>query len=163
MTNASQWRQQIDAFLHDARESCWKKAMLTSVAGAGMGVGLGTFLGTFEGAHGELVGKTMRQQLLNGFRQSIRSGYLRSVYFAKEFAMVGALYAGTECLVARERASDDIYTTLVAGGTTGMILGAFNQRKAPGTVMLRHTIKSAIGFALFAVVIEKVVEHVSEE
>lgn len=29
--------------------------------------------------------------------------------------------------------------------------------------MLRHTIKSAIGFALFAVVIEKVVEHVSEE
>lgn len=83
MTNASQWRQQIDAFLHDARESCWKKAMLTSVAGAGMGVGLGTFLGTFEGAHGELVGKTMRQQLLNGFRQSIRSGYLRSVYFAK--------------------------------------------------------------------------------
>nr|CCA20487.1 Mitochondrial Protein Translocase (MPT) Family puta [Albugo laibachii Nc14] len=162
MTDASQWRQQIDAFLLDARESCWKKSMITSIAGVGMGVGLGTFLGTFEGAHGELIGDTMRQQLLNGFRQSARSGYLRSVYFAKEFAMVGALYAGTECLVARERASDDIYTTLIAGGTTGTILGAFNQRNAHRNVMLRHTLKSAAGFALFAVVIEKVVEHVSD-
>ena len=50
-------------FLEDSREKCWKKSVIASVVGASMGVGLGVFLGTFEGAHGELVGKNMREQV----------------------------------------------------------------------------------------------------
>lgn len=52
-------------FLHESRESCWKKSVVATVAGGSMGVGLGVFLGTFEGAHGELVGKNMREQVRN--------------------------------------------------------------------------------------------------
>lgn len=50
-------------FLNESREECWKKSVVATVAGASMGVGLGVFLGTFEGAHGELVGSTMREQV----------------------------------------------------------------------------------------------------
>ena len=53
----------VNKFLQDSREECWKKSVVATVVGAGMGVGLGTFLGTFEGAHGELVGKNMREQV----------------------------------------------------------------------------------------------------
>lgn len=96
-------------FLNESREECWKKSVVATVVGASMGVGLGTFLGTFEGAHGELVGNTMREQvvhsrqsvarwslamthslshcihsqLYNGFRKSFVAGYHRSVYFSK--------------------------------------------------------------------------------
>lgn len=52
-------------FLHESRESCWKKSVVATVAGGSMGVGLGVFLGTFEGAHGELIGKNMREQVRN--------------------------------------------------------------------------------------------------
>lgn len=51
-------------FINESREQCWKKSVISSVVGVGMGVGLGTFLGTFEGAHGELVGNTMREQVI---------------------------------------------------------------------------------------------------
>lgn len=50
-------------FAEESRESCWKRSVVACVAGAAMGVGLGTFLGTFEGAHGELVGRNMREQV----------------------------------------------------------------------------------------------------
>lgn len=50
-------------FVHESKESCWKKSVVATVAGASMGVGIGTFLGTFEGAHGELVGNTTREQV----------------------------------------------------------------------------------------------------
>ena len=52
-------------FAEESRESCWKRSVVACAAGATMGVGLGTFLGTFEGAHGELVGRTMREQVTN--------------------------------------------------------------------------------------------------
>jgi import inner membrane translocase subunit TIM22 len=53
----------VNKFLQDSREECWKKSVVATVVGGCMGVGLGTFLGTFEGAHGELVGKNMREQV----------------------------------------------------------------------------------------------------
>lgn len=54
-------------FMEESREECWKKSVLATVVGGSMGVGLGTFLGTFEGAHGELVGKNMREQVWTRF------------------------------------------------------------------------------------------------
>ena len=75
--------QHVNQFLIESRESCWKHSVVASVTGSIMGVGLGTFLGTFEGAHGEIVGKTMREQLYNGFKKSFHASYVRSVYFSK--------------------------------------------------------------------------------
>ena len=54
----------VNSFILQSRESCWKSSVVTGVSGGVMGVGLGVFLGTFEGAHGEIVGNNMREQVL---------------------------------------------------------------------------------------------------
>ena len=73
----------VNRWLEESRESCVKRSVFSSITGIGMGIGLGVFLGTFEGAHGELIGNGMREQLYNGFRKSFVSGYERSIYFSK--------------------------------------------------------------------------------
>uniref|UniRef100_A0AAV1V402 Mitochondrial import inner membrane translocase subunit TIM22 n=1 Tax=Peronospora matthiolae TaxID=2874970 RepID=A0AAV1V402_9STRA len=145
-------------FAEESRESCWKRSIVACAAGATMGVGLGTFLGTFEGAHGELVGRTMRQQLYNGFRKSITAGYVRSVYFSKEFALVGSIFAGVECVIERQRARHDIVNPILAGGVSGGVLGAWAARTSGAKVLVRNTAKGAAGFAVMAVVFEKGME-----
>lgn len=42
--------------------------------------------------------------------------------------MVGCIYAGIECVVERERAASDIYNTIIAGGASGGVLGAWAAR-----------------------------------
>lgn len=44
--------------------------------------------------------------------------------------MVGCVFAGVECLVERERATHDIYNTIIAGGISGAVLGGWAARKA---------------------------------
>lgn len=68
-------------------------------------------------------------QLYNGFRKSFRAGYVRSVYFSREFGMVGCLFAGIECLVERERATKDMFNSAIAGGAAGGLLGAWAARQ----------------------------------
>ncbi|KAL4151692.1 hypothetical protein PRNP1_008634 [Phytophthora ramorum] len=148
-------------FAEESRESCWKRSVVACVAGAAMGVGLGTFLGTFEGAHGDLVGRNMREQLFNGFSKSIKAGYVRSVYFSKEFALVGSIFAGVECVIERERAAHDILNPLLAGGVSGGALGAWAARGSGAKLLVQNTAKGAAGFAVMAVVFEKGIEFMT--
>ncbi|KAE9046711.1 hypothetical protein PR003_g1612 [Phytophthora rubi] len=148
-------------FAEESRESCWKRSVVACVAGAAMGVGLGTFLGTFEGAHGELVGRNMREQLYNGLSKSIKAGYVRSIYFSKEFAMVGSIFAGVECVIERERAAHDILNPLLAGGVSGGALGAWAARSSGPKLLVQNTVKGAAGFAVMAVVFEKGIEFLT--
>lgn len=119
-----------------------------------MGVGLGTFLGTFEGAHGEIVGDTMRQQLTNGFKKSIHAGYVRSVYFSKQFMLIGGMFAGIECNLERTRAKTDVYNTVAAGAITGGALSAWAAKAMSPSVLMKHTVKGSASFAAFTLVIE---------
>ncbi|KAG3108590.1 hypothetical protein PI124_g10612 [Phytophthora idaei] len=140
-------------FAEESRESCWKRSVVACVAGAAMGVGLGTFLGTFEGAHGELVGRNMREQLYNGFSKSIKAGY--------EFALVGSIFAGVECVIERERAAHDILNPILAGGVSGGALGAWAARSSGPKLLVQNTVKGAAGFAVMAVVFEKGIEFLT--
>ncbi|KAG3193702.1 hypothetical protein PC128_g10003 [Phytophthora cactorum] len=148
-------------FAEESRESCWKRSVVACVAGAAMGVGLGTFLGTFEGAHGELVGRNMREQLYNGFSKSIKAGYVRSVYYSKEFALVGSIFAGVECVIERERAAHDILNPILAGGVSGGALGMWAARSSGPKLLVQNTVKGAAGFAVIAVVFEKGIEFLT--
>lgn len=145
----------------ESRESCWKRSVIACMAGSIMGVGVGTFLGTFEGAHGELAGHCMREQLYNGFSKSIKASYVRSVYFSKEFALVGSIFAGVECMIERERATHDILNPILAGGALGGALGAWAARRSGPKLLVRNTVKGAAGFAAMAVLFEKGIELVS--
>lgn len=44
--------------------------------------------------------------------------------------MVGCVFAGIECVVERERATHDMYNTVIAGGGTGAVLGSWAARHA---------------------------------
>ena len=50
--------------------------------------------------------------------------------YSQEFAMVGAIYAGIECAIERERATHDVFNTIAAGGASGGVLGAWAARQA---------------------------------
>ncbi|ETV99330.1 hypothetical protein H310_08057 [Aphanomyces invadans] len=153
---------EVNRFIVEARESCVKQAIVSSVMGATMGVGLGVFLGTFEGAHGELVGNTMREQLYHGFRKSFIAGYDRSIYFSKQFMVVGAIYSGIECTIERERAVHDVYNTVSAGATTGALLSGWAAKQLPAKEFIKHTTKGAATFAAFAAVMEFCLERFRE-
>jgi import inner membrane translocase subunit TIM22 len=48
----------------------------------------------------------------------------------QEFAMVGSIFAGVECMIERERAAHDILNPLLAGGVSGGALGAWAARSS---------------------------------
>lgn len=52
--------------------------------------------------------------------------------------MVGCLFAGIECLVERERATKDIFNSVIAGGTTGGVLGAWAARQMGPQRTFKH-------------------------
>ncbi|RLN97388.1 hypothetical protein BBJ28_00008821 [Nothophytophthora sp. Chile5] len=121
-------------FLEESKESCWKRSVVACVMGASMGVGLGTFLGTFEGAHGELVGKNMREQVRPIVLLCCTATFGRALLYIREsiveFAMVGGIFAGVECVIERERASHDILNPILAGGVSGAALGGWAARNS---------------------------------
>ena len=73
----------------------------------------------------------MREQLKNGFRKSFIASYERSVYFSKQFALVGGLFSIIECNIERERAKTDAYNSVISGAITGGLLGAWSARQFP--------------------------------
>lgn len=60
----------------------------------------------------------------------MKAGYVRSVYFSREFALVGSIFAGIECAIERERAVHDILNPIVAGGVSGGALSAWAARSS---------------------------------
>jgi mitochondrial import inner membrane translocase subunit TIM22 len=70
----------------------------------------------------------------------------KSYSSAKNFAVVGAVFAGTECVIETFRAKNDIYNGISAGCFTGAALA----RKAGPKAMLG----GCAGFAAFSTAIE---------
>ena len=60
----------------------------------------------------------VREQLRRGLRDMGTKSYSS----AKNFAMIGALYSGTECCIEGYRAKSDLYNSVSAGCVTGAIL-----------------------------------------
>lgn len=58
--------------------------------------------------------------------------------------MVGCVFAGVECLVERERATHDIYNTIIAGGISGAVLGGWAARRA-GPQRTFHCLTCGVG------------------
>lgn len=60
--------------------------------------------------------------------------------------MVGCVFAGVECLVERERATHDIYNTVIAGGISGAVLGGWAARQAGPQRAFCSSITWTIGY-----------------
>ncbi|KAI0834580.1 mitochondrial import inner membrane translocase, subunit Tim17/22 [Hypoxylon sp. FL0890] len=116
--------------LNAMMESCFGKAAISGVMGFGMGGLFGMFMASMSydtpfhtpGAPGAapqpITSLPLRQQLKVGFKDMGS----RSYSTAKNFGLVGLMFAGIECGIEGYRAKNDMFNGTAAGCLTGGIL-----------------------------------------
>eukprot|EP00887_Chlorella_sp_A99_P001415 scaffold8.g1415.t1 len=106
--------------------NCAVRTVLSCVMGAGLGVMFGLFMGTMDGAglgiDGTLAVENQKQTVRQVARDMARNAGSKSLSYAKGFAVMGALFAGSECVIEKYRAKHDMYNSIYAGCATGAAL-----------------------------------------
>ncbi|RWS15487.1 mitochondrial import inner membrane translocase subunit Tim22-like protein [Dinothrombium tinctorium] len=121
-------------------ESCAFKTVLSGV----MGYGLGAAIGLFSASVGPDLSVTEPGK--QTVRQVLKEMGVKMVTHAKNFAILGATFAATECTIESYRAKSDWKNGTLAGGVTGGLIGLRAGVKAG--------ILGAAGFAAFSTIIE---------
>ncbi|KAF2191807.1 mitochondrial import inner membrane translocase subunit tim22 [Zopfia rhizophila CBS 207.26] len=152
--------QQMVKFMQAGMESCLGKTVMSGVMGGGLGAMFGLFMASMRydtpisqplpsttGAPSPATSKPLtelpiRQQLKHGLRDMYQSSKSSS----KNFAVIGAIYSGTECCIEGLRAKNDIWNSVIGGAITGGVLA---RRAGPQAVAL-----GALGFGAFSIAIE---------
>lgn len=103
-------------------ESCAFKTVLSGGAGFGLGALFGLFMSSLsiENTDHAIYDKPFKEQVKIGFRDMGK----KSFSTAKNFALVGSIFAGSECCIEAFRAKNDLYNSASAGCFTGAVLGA---------------------------------------
>ena len=104
--------------MDDAMNNCVVKSVLATVMGGVLGAAMGIFFGAFEPTMPGDEKLSIAQSLKNAGRASIS----KAASYAKGFAVFGALYSGSECVVEQTRAKHDIYNSACAGCFTGGVM-----------------------------------------
>ncbi|GAQ89760.1 mitochondrial import inner membrane translocase subunit [Klebsormidium nitens] len=131
----------------DFMNNCFVRSAFAGVAGGGMGLFMGLLLGSFSDPFVDETGWTSRQKLMHTLRQMGS----RSYSTAKAFAVMGAVFSGSECVIEKARAKHDMYNGMLAGCFTGGVLAA---QAGPQAACI-----GCVGFAAFSVVIDKFLER----
>lgn len=129
-------------------ESCLFRAGMAGVAGGGMGALFGLFMSSTEPATQPTDGKILSKEMLKATARDMGRG-MKS--YAKTFAICGLTFSLCECVIEKEFARKDIYTTIGAGCGAGAVLGV--QGGPQGMAM------GCVGFAAFSVLIDLVMDH----
>ena len=129
-------------------ESCLAKSILSGGAGFALGGAFGLFMSSMQ--YDTPLSPQGQQLTTLPWKQQLRAGLKdmgsKSYSSAKNFAMIGALYSGTECCVEGLRAKNDLTNSVVSGCLTGGILGL---RAGPSASAL-----GCAGFAAFSTAID---------
>lgn len=141
---------QMTKMMERAMESCPVRTVLAGGAGFALGGVFGLFMASMSydtplsgpGSTAALSSLPLRQQLKIGFKDMGS----RSYSSAKNFAIVGTIFAGTECCIESLRAKHDIYNGISSGCITGGILAASAGPKAAAM--------GCAGFAAFSAAID---------
>lgn len=125
-------------------ESCAFKTVLSGGAGFGLGALFGLFMSSMqiENTDNAIYDKPFREQMRLGFRDMGKKSYAS----AKNFAVVGAIFAGSECCIEGFRAKNDLWNSASAGCFTGAVLA---RNAGPQAMAL-----GCGGFAAFSVAID---------
>uniref|UniRef100_G3MSJ0 Mitochondrial import inner membrane translocase subunit TIM22 n=1 Tax=Amblyomma maculatum TaxID=34609 RepID=G3MSJ0_AMBMU len=123
-------------------ESCAFKTGISCVLGGAFGAALGLFSASVDpnitGGGVDPAKMTVRQVFAD-----MKS---KSVSYAKNFAIVGAMFAAIECTIESHRAKTDWKNGTMAGALTGGLIG-FRAGLKPGLL-------GAAGFAAFSTLID---------
>lgn len=133
-------RTKEELMIERSMESCAFKATLSGVLGAALGAALGLFSAS--------VGPeaTMMDPQQQTVKQVLKEMKGKSASYAKNFGMLGFMFAGIECVIESHRAKSDWKNGTLAGGVTGGIIGL--------RAGVKGGILGAAGFALFSSIIE---------
>lgn len=126
-----------ELYMQRVFESCPFRATMSFVVGGA----LGGFLGLFSSSmapHQTAQMMTARETLID-MKNTIMSS-------AKSFAVIGLMFAGTECIVESYRGKSDMKNAVYSGFITGGLLGF---RAGP-----MAAVYGGCGFAAFSVVID---------
>ncbi|KAH7720942.1 Protein C47G2.3 [Aphelenchoides avenae] len=135
-----------ERFMTSMMENCLVKSTIAGVVGAGLGVFLGLFLA--GGPMGSMQpGFTAADpKKVPTLKETWRdmAGQMKS--YSKNFAALGFMFAGTECLLETTRAKSDwrngTYSGAIVGGMIGLRAG------------LKPGLMGAAGFAAFSTLID---------
>ncbi|KAJ2783984.1 Mitochondrial import inner membrane translocase subunit tim22 [Coemansia javaensis] len=123
-------------------DSCAFKAGFSGIAGFGIGALFGLMLSGIEFSSPVDTSASTRQQVKTVFRDM----GAKSLSSAKNFAVMAAIYSGSECMIESYRARNDIYNSVAAGCITG---GTLAMRTGP-----RGMAAGCAGFAAFSAAID---------
>ncbi|KAJ1923862.1 Mitochondrial import inner membrane translocase subunit tim22 [Tieghemiomyces parasiticus] len=127
---------------NEIMESCAFKFGISGVAGFGLGAVFGLVMASLDFAAPVDTTQSTKLQV----KATLKDMGTRSYSTAKNFAVVAAIYSGTECVIESYRAKNDLYNSMSAGCITGGILAAKAGPKA--------TVLGCAGFAAFSTAID---------
>jgi len=132
LMSAEEWK------VKQVMDSCGFKTALSCVAGAGFGIVFGLFTAAVDP---NITGtETPTTRLV---WQEMKS---RMASYGKNFAMIGAMFACTECVIETHRAKADWRNSPLAGAVTGGLIGL--RTGIPGAIL------GGTGFAIFSLAID---------
>ncbi|KAF2465171.1 mitochondrial import inner membrane translocase, subunit Tim17/22 [Lindgomyces ingoldianus] len=154
--------QQMVKYMQMGMESCAGKTIMAGVMGGGLGAMFGLFMAsmrydtpmsqplpvhnpngtTVAAAPKPISDLPLRQQLKVGLRDMYRS----SLSSGRNFAVVGAVFSGTECAIEGLRAKNDLWNGVAGGCITGGVLA---RKAGPQAVAV-----GCAGFAAFSAAID---------
>ncbi|XP_054258512.1 mitochondrial import inner membrane translocase subunit Tim22-like [Macrosteles quadrilineatus] len=130
-----------EKMIEAAFESCAFKTTISCVAGFGLGAALGLFSSSVNPTI--VPGQELKTQSAREILREMKGSMLS---YAKNFAMVGAMFSAIECTIESYRGKSDWKNGTYAGGVTGGLIGLRAGVKA-GAV-------GAAGFAAFSTLID---------
>eukprot|EP01104_Vermistella_antarctica_P014311 TRINITY_DN4477_c0_g4_i1.p1 TRINITY_DN4477_c0_g4~~TRINITY_DN4477_c0_g4_i1.p1 ORF type:complete len:312 (-),score=90.84 TRINITY_DN4477_c0_g4_i1:1223-2158(-) len=145
MTDEEKRTMKLNKAFEKGAEGCIFKAILSAVVGGGFGAFMGMLMSNHSNTDAALPkDASTRLKVVTHFKELGKSSW----GMAKNFAMVGLVFAGTECVIERARAKSDIYNSLGAGCISGAALSYRNGAKGMAF--------GCAGFMAFSYVIDKV-------
>ncbi|CAH0595497.1 unnamed protein product [Chrysodeixis includens] len=130
-----------EKMIESAIESCPFKSVTSCVVGYGLGAAVGLFTSSLM----PNVTDPTAQQTQTA-REILREMKTSMLSYAKNFAILGAVFSGIECCIESARGKTDWKNGTYAGGVTGGLIGLRGG--------LRAGMFGAAGFAAFSTVID---------
>ncbi|XP_050409400.1 mitochondrial import inner membrane translocase subunit Tim22 [Patella vulgata] len=133
-----------EVFIASIFESCAFKATASCVIGFALGGAFGLFTAGVD-PMSTISPETPTTRMV------LKEMKLRFLSYGKNFALVGAMFAGTECLLETHRGKSELLNGTLSGGIVGGVLGL--------RAGLKAGLLGAAGFALFSTAIDYYLRH----
>lgn len=103
-----------ELLMHNVMESCVFKSVMSFVVGGALGGFIGLFSSSISPQH--TTHQMSTRETLRDMRTTISGS-------AKNFAVIGLMFAGTECIIESYRAKADMKNAVYSGFVTGGLIG----------------------------------------